>query len=205
MISSVKMQPQTPADLDVQLRRQIAMQSLRSMTTTEFIGRSTAEAFAAAAVCSPPFALFYFLDGCLNAKYPRVAVSQQLPPIPQTFAGLLGAGVRYSMGCTARTLLWATGSHALGTALREQMKVGWRYEDSPKDNSLFFLSGFASGAGMATLLTSDWAAAMGGARRAGYIVFGGMVGALLPDLMLRAGPAVRRKLESIQSGGSFMR
>lgn len=198
------MAQQTPADQDAQRRRLLAMQNLRSMSAAEFIGRSTAEALAAAVVCSPPFALFYFLDGCVNAKYPRVAVNQQAPPIPQTFAGILGAGVRYSINCTARTVVWATGAHALGTALREQLKVGWRYEDSPKDNSLFFVSGFASGAAMATLLTSDWAAAMGGFRRGGYIVFAGMVGALLPDLMLRAGPAVRRKLESIQSGGSLM-
>ena len=134
----------TPADEDASRRRVAAMASLRAMSSGEFIARSTAEALAAAVVISPPFLLFYFLDGCFTAKYPRVAVNQQMPAIPQTFAGLLGSGLRYSLGCGARTVIWVTGSHAIGTALREQFKTGWRFEDSPKDNPMFFFTGFAA-------------------------------------------------------------
>lgn len=193
------------ADEALLRRRAEALDSLRALTTTEFVVRSTVEAVAASLLSSPPFLVFFFADGVFNARYPRVAVGRLPPPIPQTFPGLLSAGLRYSLSCGVRTLVWVAGAHGLGTALRESLHTGWRHEERPKDNAAYYLSGLVTGAGMAVVLTSDWSSAMGNVRRGGYVAFGAMVGALLPDLMLRAGPGVRRKLEGLRGGGEGQR
>jgi hypothetical protein len=157
------------------------------------------EAFATAVVLSPPIFIFGFMDGVFLSRYPRTAfVGAPPPPPPATFPSLVAAGLRYGLSVTGRTLLWAGTAHGLGSALREAAGTGLRHEARPADNPAYYVSGFAGGATMAAALTSDWAYSMGRVRWGGYVVLGGFIGSALPDILLRVGPAVRSKVESLR-------
>ena len=103
-----------------------------------------------------------------------------------------------TLGVGLGTLLWAGAAHGLGAALREAAGTGLRHEARPADNPAYYVAGFAGGATMAAALSADWAASLGRVRWGGYVVLGGLVGSALPDILLRVGPAVRTKVESLR-------
>lgn len=183
-------------------RREEALARLRALSVPEFVARSSLEAGAAFLVGSPGLLALYALDGALSprARAGGIGVGAAAAAAPSTFPRLLAAAARYSLGCTARTVVWAAGTQATACLLREGARVGPRHEDAPSRGGARAALGAGALAGGVTgaALMADWAPAMGRARFASYVALAAMSGAALPDALIATGPAVRAALDALR-------
>jgi hypothetical protein len=159
--------------------------------------------------------VFFFLDGVLAAKYPRIARGLPPPPVPQTFPGLVASAARHAWSCSARSIAWLILANSAAAAGREAARLGPRFnavgliEDGggaggaaarppspslqPRDWRVAGV-GFVSGSVCSIIVTTDWAREMGRTRRGVYVAMGGLAGVALPHFFAVLGPSVRRFL-----------
>jgi len=196
-----------PADPSPTAAREARLAFLRAQTSPEVVTRAALEACAAGAFVAPAALVFYFLDGLLAAKYPRVPRGFPAPPPPQSFPGVFAAAARHAGACSARSFAWLVLAHAGAAGGREAARLGPRFAPPPgaagappppppasaHDWRVAGVS-FAAGSVAAVALTADWARAMGRGRRGVYVALAGVAGVALPFAMARVGPSVKRAL-----------
>jgi hypothetical protein len=209
--------PSSDAAVSAATRRAADLAFLRAQSSPEVITRAALEALAAGIYCSPASGVFFFLDGVLAAKYPRVARGLPMPPVPQTFPGVVASAARHAWSCSARSIAWLILANSAAAAGREAARLGPRFnavgliEDGgagggaaaaapppspslqPRDWRVAGV-GFVSGSVCSIIVTTDWAREMGRARRGVYVAMGGLAGVALPHFFAVLGPSVRRFL-----------
>ena len=180
----------------LEAKRAEVLSALRAVAPTEYVLRCSGEAALTGLVAAPALSLFYFLDGLLSARYPRYGSA---PAAPLTFPGLTAAALRSCASSTARTVGWLTLTAGSAAAAKELLRLGPRHQDPAaalQDPSRHVLQ-FAAGAGSAALFTADWAAKIGPLRRNSYVVWAGLVGIFLPNLLSKAAPKVKESIRAL--------
>jgi hypothetical protein len=184
---------------DALLKAKESLNRLRALTPGQYLIRSVVESAAISMVSTPAFALFYFLDGVLAARYPRgyqPSPSGVPIPIPRTFPALISSASLYCVTCTFRTGGWGVFASGGAAALREGIQVGPRYQEPLEalEDPRTLLCGVSAGGLAAGGVTWDWVRAMGKARWVGYCGLGGAMGALLPVIFAKLGPTAKARV-----------
>lgn len=174
--------------------------SLRSLSSSQYTAMATAEATMASLVFSPLMLILYTIDGAIYARNPVVLPGQIAPPRPQTFGGLLAAGLRSGASMTFRTVAWTAGTSAISATAKEQLKLGPRYVDGNDALSAPMVTGVHGLAGALTGLAVTVDFPMVPARRMLYTALAGVGGIALPGILASAGPFVRAQLASLGGG-----
>lgn len=188
------------SDEAIAQRRTQALASIRSLSPSEFVARTTSEALAAGLVFAPVSMFYFSIYGMFEARYPAQVVGQVRRAPPNTFGALAAAGLKFGLSGTVRTVAWLGATAALSSTLREVVKTGARHEDNSLANPFFHGAGFIGGAVCADFVTRDWRNSMSGMRRGFFVTGGGLAGVFLPVLLARTGPLVRQKLMNVLSG-----
>ena len=196
-------EPITPSHSAPSASRASDLAFLRQQSGPEAVTRAALEALGAGLYISPAFLFFFFLDGLLAVKYPRVLKNTPAPPPPQSFPGVVAFAARHSATCSARGLAFLVATNTLSAAGREAARLGPRFAENDPTGGIVLGThgsgkiaglGFLAGTTSALLLTADWARVMGRGRRGIYVALAGMTGVMLPHAIAIIGPSVKRSL-----------
>ena len=178
--------------------------SPESVSSSTYVFRNMAGSLAAGAIASPALLFYFSITGAIDARFPNTPfpnTHSTSAPI-HTFGSLAISGIKTGIINTGRMVLWCGITAGVSSALREQIRVGPRYEVDPLSNPLFHLTSCIGGASAAHLLTLDWRNSMPGPRRFAFLVLSGGLGVGLPLFLSRVGPGVRRKIADYTSSTS---
>ena len=166
-------------------------QQQQPLSAVSYIFRNSAGSLAAGAIASPALLFYFSVIGAVDARFPNNPPASQ---VSHTFGSLAISGVKSGIVNTARMVIWCGLAAGVSSAIREQLRIGPRYESDPLSNPLFHAGSFIGGASAAHLLTLDWRSGMPGPRRFAFLLLSGGVGIGLPLFLSRVGPGVRRKI-----------
>jgi hypothetical protein len=173
--------------------------SPESVSSSTYVFRNMAGSLAAGAIASPALLFYFSITGAIDARFPNTPSTS---PVIHTFGSLAISGIKTGIINTGRMVLWCGITAGVSSALREQIRVGPRYEVDPLSNPLFHLTSCIGGASAAHLLTLDWRNSMPGPRRFAFLLLSGGLGVGLPLFLSRVGPGVRRKIADYTSSSS---
>jgi len=176
------------------------VQQQQPLSAVSYIFRNSAGSLAAGAIASPALLFYFSVTGAIDARFPNNPPAS--PQVSHTFGSLAISGVKSGIVNTARMVIWCGLAAGVSSAIREQLRIGPRYESDPLSNPLFHVGSFIGGASAAHLLTLDWRSGMPGPRRFAFLLLSGGVGIGLPLFLSRVGPGVRRKISEFSNSNA---
>jgi hypothetical protein len=185
-------------------RRARQLAAIRALPIGVYAAQQGGQAAAAGALLSPVIFAYMTLNGMLEVRYGAaqagLAGQAAAPRPPNTFAGLLGAGIRSGLGNTLRFAGWMGLTGAASALMAEGWRVGPRHSDQLRaGDGVWFVAG-ASTAGLfarSTVRLADGTPVrQTPVRMAAFFVAAGLMGAALPAAVAFAhGPYLERILQ----------